>query len=154
MDSVESWFLTAVKWMGLFALTQWNLLGDDQRAGLKLLLLVMALDLLTGVISSIANDIPISSARMRRGLIIKSVTLIVILVMHIAERAANVEVNAEIWLMRGFTFNEIASILENAYKLGLPIPIELLKIIKRFTADSFTNIGKAFGVCTDDQEKK
>ena len=104
---------------------------------IRLLLLLMAVDIVTGVFASIKESNPILSKKLRDGLITKAVTLIFVFIAHPMEQFVSMEtgvmleVSLEKWLAIGFIFGELLSIIENVYRAGVKLPAKLIEYIIR-----------------------
>lgn len=87
------------------------------------LLILMALDYVTGIIKGIYNK-ELSSEIGFKGLLKKVLILIVVSVSVIAEQHLGIPAVREMVIMF-FAVNEGISILENASQMGLPLPSKL-----------------------------
>lgn len=90
---------------------------------LQALLIVMGLDLVSGILYAVKQR-DLSSKVMYDGLLRKSAVLLIVLAVYVFDReyasAIKLEIaNATVF---AFTVREILSILENASRLGVPIP--------------------------------
>lgn len=96
---------------------------------LLVLVWFMALDYLTGVLSGFASK-SLSSAVGFKGIIKKVTILIVLIVAVLLDRL----INNETWVFRTlvsyyYIANEGISLLENAAKIGLPVPEKLIDVL-------------------------
>jgi len=96
---------------------------------LAVLILFMALDYITGFLGGIVNK-TLSSSVGFKGLLKKFTILIVLIVAVSLDRL----LNAGSWVFRTlvcyfYIANEAISLLENAGKIGLPIPEKLLTVL-------------------------
>lgn len=95
------------------------------------LVVMMALDYLTGVMGGFANK-NLSSAIGFRGLLKKVTILIVLIVAVMLDRL----LNAGSWVFRTlvayfYICNEAVSLLENSAKIGVPIPRKLINVLEQ-----------------------
>lgn len=109
-------------------LSLWGSLGN----AIQILLGLMALDIATGVISSIVNQDGLCSKKATYGIGRKAGSLVIILgVELVTTLAANFPLpinpgNVVAWF---YVLVELISLLENAGKLGAPVPSWLLRAI-------------------------
>ncbi|MCC3373916.1 phage holin family protein [Cohnella sp. REN36] len=96
---------------------------------LTVLLVVMALDYLTGVTAAVRDGSGLHSQTGFWGLWKKGLMLLVILLAH----RIDVMFGSE-WAMGGAIYfylaNELLSVLENAGRIGLPIPARLRQVVR------------------------
>jgi toxin secretion/phage lysis holin len=107
----------ACKWIGAAVLAQWLAVPSMVRT----LLLFMAADYATGLIAAIVRR-EVSSHVAWKGLAKKTCSLILLAVAHVAEKSAGLDVHAEQVLAIAFLVGEFISIIENAHRVGVPIP--------------------------------
>lgn len=128
---------TFVKWFSAEIFALLGLLIGGMDGLLKALLVFMVLDYLTGVASAFKDKTPNSRVGFY-GILRKGVMLVVVIVAHVLD-----------WLVLGgsssmmrsgvigfFLANEGLSILENATKLGIPLPKKLEMILKQIKDES------------------
>lgn len=97
---------------------------------LIVLVAFMALDYLTGVMGAI-NQRNLSSDIGRRGILKKVTILIVLIVSVLLDRLLN-----GTWVFRTlvcyfYIANEAISLLENAVKIGIPVPKKLIQVLEQ-----------------------
>jgi toxin secretion/phage lysis holin len=96
---------------------------------LTFLLVVMAVDYVTGVTAAIRDGSGLSSQIGYAGLLKKGMMLLVVLLAHRVDVLLQTDV-----VMGGATYfyiaNEMLSIIENSGRMGLPFPPVLIKIVQ------------------------
>ena len=126
---------------------------------LSLLILLMAVDLITGFSLAIINK-EVSSSKMRLGIFRKFITFImifigyrfdVVMIHSLGELPVmwGISLSAKMFMTVYFCFEENISVLENCANLGIPTPKWLRSILKQVsddvndsTPDKFINIVK------------
>lgn len=114
-------FPAALKWLAVFLVAQWVLIPSTVRT----LVILMAVDYAFGVATAFVRK-KVSSAIGFRGLIRKMMVLALLLVIHVAEQQAGIELHIEQFGAMGYCVNELISIVENCAKAGIPIPAQLV----------------------------
>lgn len=119
-----NWISIAVAAIGTF----FNFLFGGWDKVLLVLIVFMALDYLTGVICAIATK-SLSSEVGARGIAKKSMIFIVLIVAVLLDRLINDD-----WIFRTlvcyfYIANEGLSLIENAVKLGVPVPEKLRDVL-------------------------
>ncbi len=121
--------LAVLKWVCAFVVAQW--IGIP--SAIQTLLILMGLDYLTGVGASLLTSQRVSSQIGFRGLIRKSMVIIMLLVARQLELATGFDgfhmANA---IAVAYSCNEFISILENVTKSGVPIPVVAVEFAGRF----------------------
>lgn len=105
------------------------------------LLIFIALDYITGIIVAVCTK-TVSSAVGFRGLMKKIVILVVIAVAHLVGQAMGIgEVRS--FIIGFYIANEGISILENAAKVGVPLPKKLLAVLEQLKQGGDEETGSA-----------
>jgi len=120
-------FNTYIAWLGGFLTYIFG--GWD--TCLKVLVIFIALDYFTGVIGAFMEK-KVSSDIGRRGIVKKVTILIMLIVAVLLDRL----LNNNTWVFRTlvcyfYIGNEGISILENAVKIGIPIPKKLVDVLEQ-----------------------
>jgi toxin secretion/phage lysis holin len=97
----------------------------------KLLLGMMALDMVTGLLASFIRK-ETSSESGARGLAKKALVLILVGVSHIVSDPLHLGVDLGSAVALAYMFNELISIIENAARAGVPIPGPLIDVLRKF----------------------
>ena len=120
---------TWVKMLAGFICTAITILFGGMDVMLWSLLIFITLDYITGIIVAVSTK-TLSSAIGFKGLLKKVTILIVIAVAHLVGRTLGI---AEIrsFVVGFYLANEGISILENAAKVGVPLPDKLLSILEQ-----------------------
>lgn len=123
---------TFLKWLSAEIFAGLGLLLGGMDGLLKALLIFMALDYMTGVSNAIKDKNPSSRVGLA-GILRKAHMLAVIIVAHVLDWLV---LGGDSSMMRSgvigfFLANEGLSILENAAKLGIPLPKKLKMILKQ-----------------------
>ena len=100
---------------------------------LAILLIFITLDYITGVMAGIATK-ELSSQVGFNGLLKKICILIVVAVAHLIGSYVGFDVRS--WVIGYYIANEGISILENAGRIGIPLPAKLVEILKQLNKDS------------------
>ena len=126
---------------------------------LSLLILLMAVDLITGFSLAIINK-EVSSSKMRLGIFRKFITFVIIFIgyrfdvvmIHSLGKLPamwGIQLSAKMFMTVYFCFEENLSVIENCANLGVPTPKWLRSILKQVsddvndsTPDKFINIVK------------
>ncbi|MFC4103590.1 phage holin family protein [Paenibacillus xanthanilyticus] len=95
---------------------------------LAFLLLVIGIDVITGVSASLKEGAGLSSAVMSAGLAKKGLTLVVILLAHRMDILLGTDV-VMVGAVYFYIANELISITENYGRLGLPLPDAVKRVI-------------------------
>ena len=118
-------FPAALKWCVAFVIAQWLMLPDITRSLLLGLVILMALDYVTGMAAAWVSK-SVSSEIGSRGLVKKGLILILLLSVHILERLAGIELHLEATGAIGFAVNEVISVIENCARAGVWMPEKLV----------------------------
>ena len=102
---------------------------------LTVLLFVIVLDYASGLIAAWHNRV-LNSAAGFRGIAKKIMSLLVVALAYIIERAAGGTFPLREITIMFFVVNEALSILENAGKIGLPIPEKLKEALAQLKGDT------------------
>ena len=100
---------------------------------LAILLIFITLDYITGVMAGIATK-ELSSQVGFNGLLKKICILIVVAVAHLIGSYVGFDVRS--WVIGYYIANEGISILENAGRIGVPLPAKLVETLKQLNKDS------------------
>jgi toxin secretion/phage lysis holin len=125
--------LSSLKWVAASIGSVWLSLA----VMIQLLLLLMGLDFLTGLMCA-ARDQNLSSKEAWLGVLRKCAVLIVVLTVHLLQRAVALSQGLHFAINLGeavsvaYVFTESISILENCHLLGAPIPAFLVKALKKY----------------------
>lgn len=125
-----------MKWIGAAAALAFGWFSDMPSV-VRILLIVMAFDILAGVSESIVKK-TLSSAIAFNGVAKKAVILIIVALTYtVTSQIAGVDASAPIGqTVAGFyIFVEIVSILEKADNIGVPIPDFLRKALNNLNPD-------------------
>lgn len=101
---------------------------------LKCLIALIVIDYLTGVLQAIFNKC-LSSDVGYKGIIKKVVTLLIVALAFIIEQATGGAFAIREIVIFFFIANEGISLLENAGKMGLPLPQKLLDILQQLKGE-------------------
>lgn len=115
------------KWLIAFFVGQWAKIPPT----VLTLIIFMGLDILTGTISAYVQHRIASDASLR-GLAKKTLVLLLIGATHLVEKSLGLEIELEGVVAVGYIANEFISIVENVGNAGVPIPPQLMEILKRF----------------------
>ena len=113
--------LVAAKWATAVIAAQWVLAPQP----LRVLLGLMAMDYMTGMGAAFVLK-RVSSEAGWRGLVKKALTVSLILLAHVVEKAFGFELGLENILALAYCANEAISIVENAAAAGVPVPSQLV----------------------------
>lgn len=109
---------------------------------LQTLLMLMALDVLTGLLAGYATK-ALSSAVAFRGITKKAIILCVVAAVHAIARGAGAaygfDVNLGGWVAAGFCIHEFLSIAENSGKAGVKLPKPLLDALEKLKSKGSAN---------------
>lgn len=121
--------LAYIKWgiAGLSALLTYLFGGFDMI--LSVLLVFVVIDYITGVIGALVNH-NLSSEIGFKGIAKKFLILSVVAVAHLAGQATGIE-EIRSFVIGFYIANEGISILENAGKLGVPLPKKLIDVLEQ-----------------------
>ncbi len=125
--------LVLIKWLSaaLGALVAGATFGP--RAVIVGLVVLMGIDWITGFNRAyIAGEV--SSEAGAKGLVKKGQILLLILAVHVLERLAGYEINAEMWGAGGFCVNEVISIIENVARSDVYIPRSIVQGLLKLRA--------------------
>lgn len=104
---------------------------------LQTLLILMALDVLTGLLAGYVAK-ALSSNVSFRGIAKKAVILCVVAAVHVIARVLGAEygfdVNLGGWVAAGFCIHELLSIVENSARAGVWLPKPLVEAIEKLKA--------------------
>lgn len=120
---------TGVKMMVGFICTAITVLFGGMDAMLWSLIILITLDYATGILAAVATK-SLSSEISFKGLLKKVTILIVIAVAHQAGRAVGIQ-EIRSFVVGFYLANEGISILENAAKVGVPMPEKLLDVLEQ-----------------------
>ncbi|HLH32707.1 MAG TPA: phage holin family protein [Terriglobia bacterium] len=112
------------KWIVAFVVAQWLQIPTVGRVLVGMVLI----DYATGWASAFVRK-ELSSDIGRRGIVKKAMILLLPLVVHLVETASGVSINASHAVAMAFVANELISIVENAHKIGAPIPPQLVDVL-------------------------
>ena len=135
MDSTRAIFNGVVAFIGVVA--TWLFGGWD--LALKVLIVFIALDYVTGVIVAFINK-EIDSKIGFKGILKKSLILIVLIVGVLLDRLLASEWTFRTVVCYFFIGNEGWSVLENIGKAGLPLPDRLMDILNQLKNEEGGNI--------------
>jgi toxin secretion/phage lysis holin len=135
MDSTRAVFNSIVAFVGITY--TWLFGGWD--LALMVLVVFIALDYITGVIVAFTNK-EIDSKIGFRGILKKSLILIVLIVSVLLDRLLASEWTFRTVVCYFFIGNEGWSILENVGKAGLPLPDKLMDILQQLKQEEGGNI--------------
>lgn len=119
------------KWLAALIIAQWMTIPVNGRESIFILVVLMGMDMVTGLWAGALRH-EIDSSVGARGLSRKLATIMALLFCHWLERVSNIELNAEIAGSLAFGFNELISIVENFSRLGVPIPVKVIEMLARF----------------------
>ena len=111
----------ACKWLAAILIAEWLHVPGVMRA----LVFFMAVDYITGVGAAIVRR-EISSHIAWRGLVRKTLILVLLLAIRLGERAAGLGFNIEQVGSMGYLVTEVISIVENLAQAGVPIPANVV----------------------------
>ena len=117
-------YLAAVRWVSAFAVTEWVRVPG----AMQVLLIFMAFDYVTGIMSAVVCR-EVSSSKAWRGLVRKGLILMLLTAAIIGQRMAGIDLHVEQAGAVGFTVSEFISIIENCAKAGVPIPAALVSAL-------------------------
>lgn len=112
------------KWLGAIAVAQWLQIPGVVRA----LLFFMTADYVTGLAAAYVRR-ELSSAIGWRGLVKKTLVLILLLVAHVGEQSAGLNIHVEQIGAVGYIVSEFISIVENVARAGVPIPAQIVEAL-------------------------
>ena len=110
-------YMITLKWVAAFVIAIWISLG----ATVQLLIIMMALDYITGIAHSIVER-KLDSSIGFRGLIKKFMMFLIIYVCHKISEPFGIHFDLGEVVGLAYVFNEVLSILENCHRIGVPIP--------------------------------
>jgi len=112
-----------LKWGGALVAAQWLAVPIVVRA----LVMLMALDYASGLAAGFIRA-ELTSSKGLRGLVKKSMVLILLAALHVAESALGLKLGIEIEsiVACAYCINEIVSLIENCARAGVPIPSALV----------------------------
>lgn len=143
---MNKWKLLTVTLAGVLTVIDEFFGGFDD--GIGLLMILIGVDFLLGTISAIVNK-KVSSAEIRKGAIRKCVEFILILLCYRMDVVFGfLDGEKPLFTLRMFSciyfgIEEGVSILENAGKLGVPLPKFLVKILRQVPDAVGTSFTKA-----------
>ena len=120
----------ALKWLGALLSSLAVYLFGPGNAWLIALLAMIGLDYITGVIAAILRK-ELSSEVGFKGILKKTLFLIVVAVAHIIDGTVGLNGTLETAVIGFLLANEGISILENCGRAGLPIPQKLIDILEQ-----------------------
>lgn len=126
-------------------LTKWIAIGSIAFGGawakipytIQALLLLMALDITSGLLAAIKQR-AVNSSVMLRGLATKGAILVLLGVLHIIEKPLNIPFELESMAAIAFIVYEAMSITENCANAGVPIPLFVVKVLAKAKVKSAT----------------
>ena len=113
------------KWLAAFIAAQWLAIPGASRNAMFILVTLMGIDIVTGLWASYVTG-QMSSEHGFKGISRKLAMLVFLLVAHFIEQAVGLELNVELAGAMAYSLNEGISIIENFYRLGVPIPSQLV----------------------------
>ncbi len=99
-------------------------------AAVKLLLLLMLLDFISGLVCAVKEK-KLSSDKGRDGLRKKAMTLILVAAVHLAASYGGIGFDLGSVVAMAYAINELISIAENAARAGVGIPPQLLEFVEK-----------------------
>lgn len=123
------------KWAAAGAIAAWLKLS----MAVHILLIFMALDFATGLLSGYVNK-KLDSEVSRRGIAKKTMMLLLIVAAHFAATAIGITYDLGSLVATAYAINELISITENCASAGVPIPqalIDALQKAKKMAATSW-----------------
>lgn len=110
---------------------------------LQTLLMLMALDMVTGLLAAYVSK-TLSSAVTFRGIVKKAVILCVVVAVFCIARGLGaqyaIDVNLGGWVAAGFCVHEFLSIIENSGKAGVKLPKPLLDALDKLKSKEPANV--------------
>lgn len=131
--------MAAIKWGAALLTSIWASLSGT----IHILVIMMAIDFATGVLYAI-NEKKLDSSISFKGLIKKTMTLIMVYVCHMITKPMNLAFDLGEVIALGYVANEVISITENCARVGVPIPPVIMDALAKFkslqvsTADGTT----------------
>lgn len=114
----------AVKWLVALIAAEWLQVPGVMRA----LIVCMAADYVTGVGAAVVRR-ELSSHVAWRGLVRKTLVLVLLVLVRYAERSVGLDLNIEHVCAVGYLVTEFISIVENMARAGVPIPGNLVTVL-------------------------
>lgn len=134
----ENWSALALgKWVAALLMAQWLTIPGSGRHGLTVLMVLMGVDLLTGVWAGMVKG-DLSSMAGFQGVSRKLAILAFLLFMHWLQHVVDLELNLALAGSIGYSINELISIVENFSRIGVPIPSQLLGALLQAKKMRFT----------------
>ena len=122
----EQWSpAAALKWVAAFFAAWWFNLPEGARTAMTTLMLLMAIDIVTGLWAALAQK-ALTSDKGWRGISRKLGVICFLIFAHFLEKAVNIELNLEIAGAIAYSVTECISIVENFSFIGVPIPAQLV----------------------------
>jgi toxin secretion/phage lysis holin len=115
-----------VKWIAAFVAAGWF----QMPVLVRTLVMLIVLDYASGVAAAFVRS-ELTSAKGLRGLVKKSMILLLLLAIHIAENSLGVQLGLQIESVVALAYcvNEIVSLIENCAHAGVPIPAALVEAL-------------------------
>lgn len=138
--------VTKLSLAGVLAVIESWFGGFDE--GLSLLIVLIGIDFILGLLNAILKK-KVSSAEIRKGAVRKCVELILILLCYRMDVVFGfLEGEKPLFTLRMFScvyfgIEEGVSILENAAKLGVPLPKTVIKVLKQVPNELGSSFSKA-----------
>ena len=139
-------FITKLSLAGVLAVIEGWFGGFD--SGLSLLIILIGIDFVLGLLYAILKK-KVSSAEIRKGAVRKCVELILILLCYRMDVVFGfLEGEKPLFTLRMFScvyfgIEEGVSILENAAKLGVPLPKTVIRVLKQVPNELGSSFSKA-----------
>jgi toxin secretion/phage lysis holin len=114
-------FPAIMKWLAALIVAEWLRIPGLMRV----LIVLMCVDYGTGLVAAFIRH-QLSSAAGVRGLLRKTLILVLLVTIHYIEKAASLDLHIDEFGALGYAINELISIVENCHKAGVPIPEQLV----------------------------
>jgi toxin secretion/phage lysis holin len=125
--------MAVIKWIVALFLSIWASIT----VSVHFLLIMMAFDFMTGLASGFVQH-KLDSTVGLRGLVKKSMVIVIVAVCYIATKPLNIAFDIGGTIAIAYGINELISTVENCACIGVPIPDILLQTLAKFKSIRFT----------------
>ena len=128
---LEDYFIRGMKWFLAITIALWISLPFV----VKTLILIMALDFVTGLLTAFIRK-ELCSGISFRGLAKKTLILILVAAAGIVNRSLHIGIDIGAAVAGAYVINELISILENCVRAGVPVPTVLVESLAKLKGTS------------------